>query len=527
MTVTLPAEEHSGTRRRVAGRDRGRGRRPRRARRPRGRRRRRRSRCRLPVHGHAGGGPRGRERRSRPRRRARARGRVRDPPLAPGGGALGAGRTALPSTEAQHEAEHERLEQDEAVESEELGEALWEVRIEFDSHRDAVAMADRIESEADDLLSGYTVSVVRHWRYLLIGADNEDQAHEIAEAVRDELPPGAELKVEAERGARLAGGEAEPVRRARRARDLAAEPQSPERPDHDAPVLATDEDVARAAARPSARARPRVDHVPGTSGRPRLQGSDAPLTGRPERHGIRHRADRRSRAGQDRTLRAGRSPGWSSRFGWLVVPALCVAAFAAWKGLPGISTLPTSGVQALLPRETSAGKAELEADRLFGSALLPRIAVVQRNPDGLPLRRAAADRRTRDPARPRQAPRLPRRVARASVRERVRGRPRVARARHDGDHLPRLSVRAHAQPAGRARPALRARGLGTGSARRRNRVHPGVDRPVGRDRRWAGLGGDRGDPRRRGDPRPVSAVAGRTRWSRSARRDSRTCSPST
>ncbi|HEY7604735.1 MAG TPA: MMPL family transporter [Gaiellaceae bacterium] len=71
--------------------------------------------------------------------------------------------------------------------------------------------------------------------------------------------------------------------------------------------------------------------------------------------------------------------------GWLVVPALCVAAFAAWKGLPGISTLPTSGVQALLPKETSAGRAELEADRLFGSALLPRIAVVQRNADGLPL----------------------------------------------------------------------------------------------------------------------------------------------
>jgi len=102
----------------------------------------------------------------------------------------------LPVTDAQHEAEHERLEQDEAAESEELGESLWEVRIELDSHRDAVGMADRIESEADDLLSGYTVSVVRHWRYLLIGADNEDQANEIAEAVRDELPAGAELKVE-------------------------------------------------------------------------------------------------------------------------------------------------------------------------------------------------------------------------------------------------------------------------------------------------------------------------------------------
>ena len=103
---------------------------------------------------------------------------------------------ALPATEAQHVAEHEHLEADEVEESEELGAALWEVRIEFDSHRDAVAMADRIESEADDLLTGYTISVVRHWRYLLIGADNEDQAREIAEQVRSQLPEGAELKVE-------------------------------------------------------------------------------------------------------------------------------------------------------------------------------------------------------------------------------------------------------------------------------------------------------------------------------------------
>jgi hypothetical protein len=102
----------------------------------------------------------------------------------------------LPATDAQHEAEHEHLEEEEAEESEELGEALWEVRIEFDSHRDAVEMADRIESEADDLLAGYTISVVRHWRYLLIGADNEDQAREIAEQIRGQLPTGAELKVE-------------------------------------------------------------------------------------------------------------------------------------------------------------------------------------------------------------------------------------------------------------------------------------------------------------------------------------------
>jgi hypothetical protein len=103
---------------------------------------------------------------------------------------------ALPTTEAQHEAEREHLEEDESEESEELGEALWEVRIEFGSHRDAVEIADRIESEADDLLAGYTISVVRHWKYLLIGADNEDQAREIAEQIGGQLPAGAELKVE-------------------------------------------------------------------------------------------------------------------------------------------------------------------------------------------------------------------------------------------------------------------------------------------------------------------------------------------
>src|SRR5262245_23251504 len=83
--------------------------------------------------------------------------------------------------------------------------------------------------------------------------------------------------------------------------------------------------------------------------------------------------------------------GWPSRafarvvvgFGWLVVPALAFAAFMAWHSLPGISSLPASGVNALLPSDTAAARAEQAADRLFGSALLPRIAVVQRNPRGL------------------------------------------------------------------------------------------------------------------------------------------------
>lgn len=95
------------------------------------------------------------------------------------------------------------------------------------------------------------------------------------------------------------------------------------------------------------------------------------------------------RTGAPRPVRTGRPSrafAWAVvRLGWLVVPALCAAAFLAYNGLPGISSLPASGVRALLPKETSAGQAELEAQRLFGSGLLPRIAVVQRNPNGLSL----------------------------------------------------------------------------------------------------------------------------------------------
>ncbi|HSS72602.1 MAG TPA: MMPL family transporter [Gaiellaceae bacterium] len=69
--------------------------------------------------------------------------------------------------------------------------------------------------------------------------------------------------------------------------------------------------------------------------------------------------------------------------GWLVVPAVAVAAFFAWHSLPGLSALPESGVNALLPQDTDAARAERQAGELFGSALLPRIAVVQRNPRGL------------------------------------------------------------------------------------------------------------------------------------------------
>ena len=84
--------------------------------------------------------------------------------------------------------------------------------------------------------------------------------------------------------------------------------------------------------------------------------------------------------------RPSRAFAWSIRvLRFLIVPALVVAAFAAWLYLPGVSSLPDSGVNALLPANTSAAQSEAEASHLFGSSLLPRIAVVQRNPRGLTI----------------------------------------------------------------------------------------------------------------------------------------------
>jgi putative drug exporter of the RND superfamily len=86
-------------------------------------------------------------------------------------------------------------------------------------------------------------------------------------------------------------------------------------------------------------------------------------------------------------LRSGSASGTFARLvillRFLLLPALVVAAGASWRYLPGISTLPESGADGLLPSHTSEARAEARAQRLFGSALLPRIAVVQRDPRGL------------------------------------------------------------------------------------------------------------------------------------------------
>jgi hypothetical protein len=94
----------------------------------------------------------------------------------------------LPSTPAAVQAEHKKLDAEETSESVSGGVALFEVRVQLPSHRESVALAARLASD------GY--SVVRRWRFLVVGANNEDQAAEFAAAIRQAAPAGAVITTE-------------------------------------------------------------------------------------------------------------------------------------------------------------------------------------------------------------------------------------------------------------------------------------------------------------------------------------------
>jgi len=95
---------------------------------------------------------------------------------------------AMPRTEAERQAEHERLEDTETAESLATGTAQWQARVSLSSHREAVALARTLEGE------GHTI--VRRWKFLVVGANNEDDARELAEHIRSEAPPSAIVRAE-------------------------------------------------------------------------------------------------------------------------------------------------------------------------------------------------------------------------------------------------------------------------------------------------------------------------------------------
>ncbi len=94
----------------------------------------------------------------------------------------------LPADEGARKAEREALMAAERKETEENGYPEFEVRIDLPSHDDAVQLAERLRGEG--------LLPVHRWKYVLIGAADEDSAKTLAEQIKSEVPPGSAVKVE-------------------------------------------------------------------------------------------------------------------------------------------------------------------------------------------------------------------------------------------------------------------------------------------------------------------------------------------
>ncbi len=94
----------------------------------------------------------------------------------------------LPDTPAGVAAERSSLDAEETAESLKSGVALFEVRVQVPRHHEAVALAERLAAE--------NYSVVRRWRFLVVGANNADQAEEFAAKIRQAGPADAVVTTE-------------------------------------------------------------------------------------------------------------------------------------------------------------------------------------------------------------------------------------------------------------------------------------------------------------------------------------------
>jgi hypothetical protein len=93
----------------------------------------------------------------------------------------------LPRTEAERAVELEQRDQREQREVEAGGEYDWRVDVRAPHRVHAAALEERLRELG--------LPVERRWRYLTIGALNEERAGELAAAIRDELPE-AEVHIE-------------------------------------------------------------------------------------------------------------------------------------------------------------------------------------------------------------------------------------------------------------------------------------------------------------------------------------------
>jgi hypothetical protein len=94
----------------------------------------------------------------------------------------------LPEGDAARVAEHEQLIASEREEMAERGEPEFEVRVDLPSHGDAKRFAELLRAEG--------LPAVRRWKYLVVGAADEDSARELAKRLETEAPAGSKILVE-------------------------------------------------------------------------------------------------------------------------------------------------------------------------------------------------------------------------------------------------------------------------------------------------------------------------------------------
>lgn len=96
--------------------------------------------------------------------------------------------TPLPETDAERAAEHAEMVANERERERDQGYPDYEVRVQTASHHDAVELAQKLRKKG-------TPSAQR-WKYLLVGALDEDAANALATTIRELAPATAEVTVE-------------------------------------------------------------------------------------------------------------------------------------------------------------------------------------------------------------------------------------------------------------------------------------------------------------------------------------------
>ena len=84
--------------------------------------------------------------------------------------------------------EHAELIDRERREAQARGYPEFEVRVQFHSHREASEFAEKLRQEG--------VPSVQRWKYLMIGAPDQDSADVLAERIRNQAPPGSTVLAE-------------------------------------------------------------------------------------------------------------------------------------------------------------------------------------------------------------------------------------------------------------------------------------------------------------------------------------------